>query len=149
MVLSSFGTSFCFLDADEEDSSTLNTNLQIRNPTLKRTTTHRQLRRCGMMTTVMTTVRAPLPLSDDHSDELLARAITPPLQTSDLPFDEIYEIERTKELLKEGNFRTVALQFPDEILHDAHEVSKRLQDGVDGVKTYILADTSYGRYRAS
>jgi diphthamide biosynthesis protein 2 len=93
----------------------------------------------------MTTLTGPVPLSDDHPDELLSRAISAPLKTDSLSLEEIYEIERTKKLLKEGNFRTVALQFPDEILHDAAKVSKRLQEGLEGVKIYILADTSYGR----
>jgi len=94
----------------------------------------------------MTVVTAPLPLSDDHPDELLSRTLTPPTETStELPFAEIYEIERTRRLLKEGSFRTVALQFPDDLLHDAAEISKRLQDGIEGLQTYILADTSYGR----
>ena len=92
----------------------------------------------------MTTLTTPLPLSDDHPDELLCREITPPLQTDKLSLEETYEIEWTKTLLKEGNFKIVALQFPDDILHDAAEVSKRLQE-VGEVKTYILADTSYGR----
>jgi hypothetical protein len=92
----------------------------------------------------MSTVTAPLPLSDDHPDELLSRTITPPLQVGKFSFEEIYEIDRTKRLLREGNYRTIALQFPDEMLHDAAEVSRLLQD--DGVKMYILADTSYGRY---
>ena len=58
--------------------------------------------------------------------------------------EETYEIERTKKLLFEGGFKNVALQFPDDIFHDAAEVSRRLQE-LEGVKTYILADTSYGR----
>jgi diphthamide biosynthesis protein 2 len=93
----------------------------------------------------MTTVTAPLPLSDDHPDELLSRTIAPLLRTDALSLEEIYEIDRTKRLLKEGNFRTIALQFPDDMLHDASEVSRLLLDGSDGVKSYILADTSYGR----
>ena len=93
----------------------------------------------------MTTLTTPVQLSGDHPDELLLRVITPPLQTDELSLEETYEIERTKTLLKEANFKTVALQFPDDILHDAAEVSRRLQE-VEGLKTYILADTSYGRY---
>jgi len=92
----------------------------------------------------MTTLTAPVPLSDDHPDELLTRSITPPISTNPLSLNEIYEIERTKKLLIEGGFKTVALQFADDILHDAAEVSRRLQE-VEGLKTYILADTSYGR----
>jgi diphthamide biosynthesis protein 2 len=94
----------------------------------------------------MTAVTAPLPLSDDHPDELLSRTITPPIQTQELSIEEGYEIERTVQLLREGGFRQIALQFPDDLLHDAAEVSRRLQQGVEGAKTYILADTSYGRY---
>jgi diphthamide biosynthesis protein 2 len=94
----------------------------------------------------MTAVTAPLPMSDDHPDELLNRPLTPPLQTETASLKETYEIERTRRLLEEGNFRTIALQFPDHILHDAASVSKLLQEGTDGIKTYILADTSYGRY---
>lgn len=95
----------------------------------------------------MTRVTAPLPLSDDHPDELLARTITPPVQaTTEIPLEEVYEIERTIRLLKQGGFRQIALQFPDDLLHDAAEVSRRLQQGVEGAKRYILADTSYGRY---
>jgi hypothetical protein len=98
----------------------------------------------------MTTVTAPLPLSDDHPDELLSRAITPPVQIeSTSSFEEAYEIERTLQLLKKGNFKTIALQFPDDILHDAAEVSRRIKDGIEGIKTYILADTSYGRYNSN
>ena len=93
----------------------------------------------------MTTLTSPVPLSDDHPDELLSRVITPPLPTDNLSLDETYEIERTIKLLKQGDFKTVALQFPDDILHDAAQVSRRLQGGLDGAKTYILADTSYGR----
>jgi hypothetical protein len=89
----------------------------------------------------MTTVTAPLPLSD---------AITPPVQIeSTSSFEDAYEIEQTLQLLKKGNFKTIALQFPDDILHDAAEVSRRIKDGIEGVKTYILADTSYGRYNST
>ena len=71
----------------------------------------------------MTTVTAPLPLSDDHPDELLSRTITPPLQTTEvISLEEVYEIERTLHLLKAGGFRHVALQFPDDLLHAAAEV---------------------------
>jgi diphthamide biosynthesis protein 2 len=95
----------------------------------------------------MTTVTAPLPLSDDHPDELLSRAITPPVRIeSSSSLEEAYEIDRTVELLRQGNFKTIALQFPDDILHDAAEVSRRIQDRIKDVKTYILADTSYGRF---
>ena len=93
----------------------------------------------------MPAVAAPLPLSDDHPDELLKREITPPLQIEETSLEEIFEIERTIELLKEGKFKSIALQFPDDLLHSSAEVSQRLQEGIKDAKLYILADTSYGR----
>jgi hypothetical protein len=94
------------------------------------------------------TLTVPLLLSDNHPDEPLSQAITPLLKTDKLSLELTFEMERTKMLMKEGNFKTVALQFPDSILHDAAEVPKYLRK-VDGVKTYILADTSYGRCSSS
>ena len=93
----------------------------------------------------MTTVKGPLPLSADHIEELLSRTAPPPLKTQELPFEQVYEVDRTVRLLKDGGFQKVALQLPDDLLHDAAELSKRIQQGVHGVKTYILADTSYAR----
>jgi hypothetical protein len=94
----------------------------------------------------MTSLNGPLPLSDDHPDELLSRVITPPVNIVGFSLEETYEIDRTIRLLKEGNFKLIALQFPDDILHDAATVSKKIQDALEGAKLYILADTSYGRY---
>lgn len=88
---------------------------------------------------------APLPLSGDHPDELLKREVTPRLEIEETSLEEIFEIERTTELLKEGKFKSIALQFPDDLLHGSAEVSKRLQEGIEEAKVYILADTSYGR----
>jgi diphthamide biosynthesis protein 2 len=94
----------------------------------------------------MTTLTLPVPLSDDHADQLLTRSITPPLNPNPLlSSDQFYEIERTKKLIQNGGFKNLALQFPDELLHDAAEVVSQLQQ-LEGVKTFILADTSYGRY---
>jgi diphthamide biosynthesis protein 2 len=87
----------------------------------------------------------PLPLSDDHPDELLSRVITPPVKVSGFSLEQTYEIDRTIRLLGEGNFKSIALQFPDDLLHDASTISQRLQDALEGAKVYILADTSYGR----
>jgi diphthamide biosynthesis protein 2 len=93
----------------------------------------------------MASLSGPLPLSDDHPDELLSRVITPPVNISGFSLEETYEIERTVRLLKQESFKSIALQFPDDILHDAAKVSKKLQDALEGVKLYILGDTSYGR----
>jgi diphthamide biosynthesis protein 2 len=92
----------------------------------------------------MTTLSGPVPLSDDHPDELLTRSITPPLQPGG-DLEEVYEIERTRRLLREGNFERAALQFPDDMLVDAASVARKLQDSAQ-YNVYILADSSYGRY---
>jgi len=93
----------------------------------------------------MTALTGPVPLSDDHPGDLLNRSITPPFQTGGRSLEDVYEIERTRWLLKEGKFSNVALQFPDDMLHDAASVAQMLQKDAEH-KTYILADTSYGRY---
>lgn len=93
---------------------------------------------------------------------------------SDKEIFSIYEIERTVTEIKHGKWRTIALQFPDEMLPDAPRVFealrnglKRSQRGREGSypngstesvlaalriepeelpdeRLYILADTSYG-----
>lgn len=79
--------------------------------------------------------------------------------------DEFYEIKRTAEIVREGNYKRVsppltspspsivvehdpqvALQFPDELLHDAVPIYRSLKRSVgDGHDLYVLADTSYGK----
>ncbi|KAF9240828.1 putative diphthamide synthesis protein-domain-containing protein [Melanogaster broomeanus] len=60
-------------------------------------------------------------------------------------FSEFYEIERTTETIINGNFKRIALQFPDELLHDSVPVYRLLKHRVgDGHDLYVLADTSYG-----
>jgi diphthamide biosynthesis protein 2 len=97
----------------------------------------------------MTQVTAPLPLSEHHEEGLISRTIAPRLETVLhnllVSLDDVYEIDRTAELLRTGNFHTVALQFPDDLLHDAAQVSQTLVERNPDIKTYILADTTYGR----
>ncbi|KAF8547442.1 diphthamide biosynthesis protein [Imleria badia] len=77
---------------------------------------------------------------------------------------EFYEIEHTAELILKGDYKRVrfiihsisrplsgpvslqvALQFPDELLHDAVPVYRLLKRTVgQGHDLYVLADTSYG-----
>src|SRR2546423_7577194 len=81
----------------------------------------------------MSTVTAPLPLSADHAEELLSRTLPRPLQAEEQPFEQVYELDRTVRLLKEGGFQKVGLQLPDDLLYDAAELSKRLQQAVHGL----------------
>jgi diphthamide biosynthesis protein 2 len=63
-------------------------------------------------------------------------------------FEEYYDIADTVAYILAKRAVKVALQFPDELLHDATQVSRVLtsQTGLAGhkIKTFILADTSYG-----
>ncbi|KAI8637193.1 diphthamide biosynthesis protein 2 [Parasitella parasitica] len=56
---------------------------------------------------------------------------------------ELYEINRTVARIKEGNYKRIALQFPDEYLADAAHVAKELVEKT-GQEIFVLADTSYG-----
>ncbi|KAJ2611803.1 Diphthamide biosynthesis protein 2 [Coemansia sp. RSA 1365] len=63
---------------------------------------------------------------------------------------EIYEVDRTAEVVNEGpdgenGYSRIALQFPDELLPDSTLVSEELQKRIPGhAQVFILADTSYG-----
>ncbi|KAI5121354.1 hypothetical protein M0805_000662 [Coniferiporia weirii] len=60
-------------------------------------------------------------------------------------FDTYYEISRTVQLIEEGDYKRIALQFPDELLHDSVPVYYALQQRLGpGRDMYVLADTSYG-----
>ncbi|KAF9467555.1 putative diphthamide synthesis protein-domain-containing protein [Collybia nuda] len=60
-------------------------------------------------------------------------------------FDQFYEIERTTGELIEGDYKRIALQFPDELLHDSVPIYRRLKSRIGpGRELYVLADTSYG-----
>ncbi|KAJ2059293.1 hypothetical protein GGI17_004480 [Coemansia sp. S146] len=57
----------------------------------------------------------------------------------------IYEVEQTAAVITEGNYRRIALQFPDHLLGHSTAVSAELQSRIDlDAKVFILADTSYG-----
>ncbi|PPQ67619.1 hypothetical protein CVT26_006829 [Gymnopilus dilepis] len=67
-------------------------------------------------------------------------------------FDAFYEIERTSQEIVKGDYQRVALQFPDELLHDSVPIYRHLKgriaelDSDSGSTTsrelYVLADTS-------
>ncbi|EEB95338.1 hypothetical protein MPER_05702, partial [Moniliophthora perniciosa FA553] len=42
-------------------------------------------------------------------------------------FDNFYEIDRTAEEIEQGDFKRVALQFPDELLHDSVPIYRKLK----------------------
>ncbi|KAF3789919.1 Diphthamide biosynthesis protein 2 [Nymphaea thermarum] len=66
-----------------------------------------------------------------------------------------YEISRTAAFVVDGNYRRVALQFPDELLKDAYRVFDALRREIElrlegcgdrsrDVQLYVMADTTYG-----
>ncbi|KAG9312466.1 diphthamide biosynthesis protein [Chiua virens] len=56
-----------------------------------------------------------------------------------------YEVERTAEIILKGEYKRVALQFPDELLNDAVPVYRLLKQSIGREhELYVLADTSYG-----
>lgn len=101
---------------------------------------------------------------------------TPPLivskaqRLSNQQLQDVYEVQRTVREIRAGGWKSVALQFPDSMLHDAPRVFEALEHGVkdlsvkrssieDGLREIdiaksqtfsgrirfsILADTSYG-----
>jgi diphthamide biosynthesis protein 2 len=89
------------------------------------------------------TIPTPVALSsatdlsqDAHVEELPAQA----------PFDELYEILETCMKIEAGDFRCVALQFPDELLKDSVRVYQSLRQKLSSDREiYVLADTTYGR----
>ncbi|NXX77969.1 DPH2 synthase, partial [Urocolius indicus] len=54
-----------------------------------------------------------------------------------------YEMSRAAAFVREGGFRKVALQFPDELLADAAAVAAGMEEA-SGARVYVLGDTTYG-----
>nr|XP_047915235.1 2-(3-amino-3-carboxypropyl)histidine synthase subunit 2 [Anser cygnoides] len=72
----------------------------------------------------------------------LRRALGPaPASRGDI--DGCYETGRAAAFVREGGFRKVALQFPDELLPDAAAVAARLE-AESGAEVSVLGDTTYG-----
>ncbi|CCL98888.1 uncharacterized protein FIBRA_00895 [Fibroporia radiculosa] len=60
--------------------------------------------------------------------------------------DDYYEINRTVDQIVQGDYARIALQFPDELLHDSVPIFRALKSKIgSGRELYVLADTSYGR----
>ncbi|KAL5482353.1 DPH2 [Sanghuangporus weigelae] len=60
-------------------------------------------------------------------------------------FHAYYEIEKTVRVIQKGDYKRIALQFPDELLHDSVPVYRALQESLGPQReAYVLADTSYG-----
>jgi diphthamide biosynthesis protein 2 len=60
------------------------------------------------------------------------------------PLEDLYEVEDTIRFIVDGDFKRVALQFPDELLNVSVSIHRSLQSRLPGREVYVLADTSYG-----
>ncbi|KAI0315496.1 putative diphthamide synthesis protein-domain-containing protein [Amylostereum chailletii] len=71
--------------------------------------------------------------------------IEPAQNLSPSEFLEYYEIKRTAQEIVAEEWTRIALQFPDELLHDSVPIYRQLKRRIgDGRELYVLADTSYG-----
>ncbi|KAK9899095.1 diphthamide biosynthesis protein [Cystobasidium minutum MCA 4210] len=71
--------------------------------------------------------------------------VTPQVQISEAPLEEVYEVERTVNEILRGGWTKICLQFPDELLHDSVPVFQAIRANLpDNVELYVMADTTYG-----
>ncbi|KAF8711987.1 hypothetical protein AX14_013182 [Amanita brunnescens Koide BX004] len=60
-------------------------------------------------------------------------------------FNDHYEIEQTAADILKNDYKRIALQLPDELLHASVPIYQRLKTRIgNGRELYVLADTSYG-----
>jgi diphthamide biosynthesis protein 2 len=63
---------------------------------------------------------------------------------SDSQLSNAYWVSELASKLANGDYKSIALQFPDNLLHDSSRVAKLLQTKLSGdQKIFVLADTSY------
>lgn len=91
---------------------------------------------------------APPPVANSGEDVITRTVDVEPeaFAAPEVPLAEAYEIEQTLDEIAKGGYNRVALQFPDELLHDAVPVYRALRNKLPLEKElYVLADTTYGR----
>ncbi|KAJ6632488.1 putative diphthamide synthesis protein-domain-containing protein [Mycena sp. CBHHK59/15] len=77
--------------------------------------------------------------------EVIARTIDVQPDSTPAELDDFYEIARTASEITAGDYKRIALQFPDELLHASVPIYRRLTAALGPVcALYVLADTSYG-----
>ncbi|KAK4689482.1 diphthamide biosynthesis protein 2, partial [Tremellales sp. Uapishka_1] len=65
----------------------------------------------------------------------------------DVSIEKAYEVSETVDIILKGGYKTIGLQFPDELLSSAVYVYRAIQRGIGsvGAQSYVLADSTYGR----
>ncbi|KAF7726250.1 Diphthamide biosynthesis protein 2 [Apophysomyces ossiformis] len=89
----------------------------------------------------MSEAKGPTTFADDGSSVIERVVDVESVRHADL--ESLYEIDRTVTRIVEGNYKKIALQFPDELLADAADVASVLRARTKR-DIFILADTSYG-----
>ncbi|RSH92034.1 Diphthamide biosynthesis protein 2 [Saitozyma podzolica] len=66
--------------------------------------------------------------------------------SADLSVEEAFEVEDTIARIIAGGYKTIGLQFPDELLPSSVPVFRAIQKGIahTGAQAYVLADSTYG-----
>jgi len=91
---------------------------------------------------------APPPVANSGEDAITRAVEVEPeaFAAPEVSLAEAYEIDHTLVEIALGGYNRIALQFPDELLHDAVPVYRALRDRLPLDKElYVLADTTYGR----
>ncbi|SCV69855.1 BQ2448_1249 [Microbotryum intermedium] len=90
---------------------------------------------------------APPPVANSGEDAITQTIGVEPEQFAP-EFESLYdayEIETTVHQIMGGGFQRIALQFPDELLHDSVQIYHLLRARLEAqIELYVLADTTYG-----
>ncbi|KAK4704388.1 diphthamide biosynthesis protein 2, partial [Phenoliferia sp. Uapishka_3] len=91
--------------------------------------------------------QAPPPVANSGEDAITRVVDVAPESFADeqVSLEDAYEVLMTLAEIEKGNYQRIALQFPDELLHDAVPVFRAIRDRLPVEKElYVLADTTYG-----
>lgn len=58
--------------------------------------------------------------------------------------EDVYELDRIVSWIRDSNINNVALQFPNELLPDACEVSKKIE-ALSSAHSLIMGENNFGR----
>ncbi|WVR06104.1 diphthamide biosynthesis protein 2 [Kwoniella sp. DSM 27419] len=89
-------------------------------------------------------------LAHPELEEVLASATAGPSSMGDgaegMTVEEAFEVDETVRQVLEGGYKTIGLQFPDELLPSSVSVYRSIQTriGHTGAQAYVLADSTYG-----
>ncbi|WWC86502.1 diphthamide biosynthesis protein 2 [Kwoniella dendrophila CBS 6074] len=63
-----------------------------------------------------------------------------------ISIEQAFEVEETVRRILEGGYKTIGLQFPDELLPSSVQVYRAIQTKIQhtGAQAYVLADSTYG-----